>query len=181
MVETSHYAVLRVPVNATPDQIRAAYKRRAIETHPDKTNDDGEAFKAVQAAYTILQDASRRAWYDREQVTPPRPPFAAARRPPTEQDYDEMKRRAAEVAAGLDRAAARRSAEAQRAAAWKAHLAREAREREEAAALEREAARAATLVLGASHPYVTDLAVARRGVGEEVCEVGEPEPKCARR
>ena len=130
MVETSHYAVLRVPVNATPDQIRAAYKRRAIETHPDKTNDDGEAFKAVQAAYTILQDASRRAWYDREQVTPPRPPFAAARRPPTEQDYDEMKRRAAEVAAGLDRAAARRSAEAQRAAAWKAHLAREARERE---------------------------------------------------
>ena len=132
MVETSHYAVLRVPVNATPDQIRAAYKRRAIETHPDKTNDDGEAFKAVQAAYTILQDASRRAWYDREQVTPPRPPFAAARRPPTEQDYDEMKRRAAEVAAGLDRAAARRSAEAQRAAAWKAHLAREAREREEA-------------------------------------------------
>ena len=57
MVETSHYAVLRVPVNATPDQIRAAYKRRAIGTHPDKTNDDGEAFKAVQAAYTILQDA----------------------------------------------------------------------------------------------------------------------------
>ena len=48
MVETSHYAVLRVPVNATPDQIRAAYKRRAIETHPDKTNDDGEAFKACR-------------------------------------------------------------------------------------------------------------------------------------
>ena len=117
MVETSHYAVLRVPVNATPDQIRAAYKRRAIETHPDKTNDDGEAFKAVQAAYTILQDASRRAWYDREQVTPPRPPFAA-RAAADEQDYDEMKRRAAEVAAGLDRgASARRSAEAQRAAA----------------------------------------------------------------
>ena len=34
-------------VNATPDQIRGL-KRRAIETHPDKTNDDGEAFKAVQ-------------------------------------------------------------------------------------------------------------------------------------
>ena len=80
-----------------------------------------------------------------------------------EDEQDEDEEGATDEAAAAPRAAAARA------------------QREEAAALEREAARAATLVLGASHPYVTDLAVARRGVGEEVCEVGEPEPKCARR
>lgn len=49
------YEVLGVPLEATNDEIRAAYKRAAMKHHPDRGG-SSEAFQAVQDAYTALQN-----------------------------------------------------------------------------------------------------------------------------
>lgn len=51
--------VLRVPPGASLEEIRAAYRRRARETHPDKGGESGE-FEAVARAYRSLLDAPMR-------------------------------------------------------------------------------------------------------------------------
>lgn len=49
------YAVLRVPPGATPEEVRAAYRRRAFETHPDRNpGTDGAEFRLVVEAYQSL-------------------------------------------------------------------------------------------------------------------------------
>lgn len=58
------YAVLGVGPDATQDEIKRAYRRKARELHPD-TGGDEEAFKQVTRAYQILSDPERRARYDR--------------------------------------------------------------------------------------------------------------------
>lgn len=65
----SLYDVLLVAPDATPEQIKAAYRRIAKLAHPDANPDDPhaeEAFKRVEAAYQVLSDPERRADYDRE-------------------------------------------------------------------------------------------------------------------
>lgn len=50
---------------ATDDQIKAAYRRRCLETHPDKQqNHSDELFKQVQRAFDILGDPDTRQTYD---------------------------------------------------------------------------------------------------------------------
>lgn len=50
---------------ATEEQIRTAYRRRCLETHPDKQKDHAdELFKKVQRAFDILGDADARLAYD---------------------------------------------------------------------------------------------------------------------
>ncbi|BGP07525.1 hypothetical protein JCM10049v2_003363 [Rhodotorula toruloides] len=51
--ETNHYTVLGIAVGATQSQIRIAYRKKALETHPDKGGCE-EKFKKVQAAYEAL-------------------------------------------------------------------------------------------------------------------------------
>ncbi|BGP24165.1 hypothetical protein Rt10032_c03g1707 [Rhodotorula toruloides] len=51
--ETNHYTVLGIAFGATQAQIRIAYRKRALETHPDKGGCE-EKFKKVQAAYEAL-------------------------------------------------------------------------------------------------------------------------------
>lgn len=58
------YDLLGVPQDASPDDIKKAYRRRARELHPDAGGDE-ERFKAVQAAYQVLSDPERRSRYDR--------------------------------------------------------------------------------------------------------------------
>lgn len=58
------YEILGVPTDADDATIKAAYRRKAKETHPDKGGSK-EAFHAVQHAYEVLSDAERRAHYDR--------------------------------------------------------------------------------------------------------------------
>ncbi|CAJ1431240.1 unnamed protein product [Effrenium voratum] len=59
-----HYDVLGLARSASAAQIHAAYRRRALATHPDKGG-NVEEFRRVVAAFEELADARRRAAYDR--------------------------------------------------------------------------------------------------------------------
>jgi len=59
-----HYAVLGVEATATTDDIRNAYKEKAMKNHPDRGG-DAEVWQAIQKAFDTLSDLQRRALYDR--------------------------------------------------------------------------------------------------------------------
>jgi molecular chaperone DnaJ len=61
------YGILGVTANATPDQIKRAYRRLAKKWHPDANPGDksaGERFKEISEAHAILSDPARRKQYD---------------------------------------------------------------------------------------------------------------------
>ena len=63
------YALLGLPPRATPDEIRAAYRRLAAERHPDANPPDKKTLASEQmvelnAARDLLLDAARRSQYD---------------------------------------------------------------------------------------------------------------------
>lgn len=58
-----HYATLGVAKNATPEDIKKAYRRLAAIHHPDKGGDTAE-FQKVQAAYETLGDPQKKQEYD---------------------------------------------------------------------------------------------------------------------
>lgn len=62
----SLYATLEVSENASPEEIKKAYRRLARKYHPDvnKEKDAEEKFKEINAAYEILSDVSKKAQYD---------------------------------------------------------------------------------------------------------------------
>ncbi|KAF3920108.1 hypothetical protein AA313_de0201677 [Arthrobotrys entomopaga] len=67
MTQQDHYAVLGILQTATEGDIKQAYKKKALSTHPDKnggTDAATRAFQAVQEAYNCLSDAGRRRTYD---------------------------------------------------------------------------------------------------------------------
>jgi len=57
------YETLGVDRNATPDQIKRAYRKLAGQHHPDKGGDKAR-FQEVQAAYDLLSNPQRRAEHD---------------------------------------------------------------------------------------------------------------------
>jgi len=62
------YEILGVSKSATPEEIKKAYRKVAIQFHPDKNQGNKEAeekFKEAAEAYEILSDAEKRAQYDR--------------------------------------------------------------------------------------------------------------------
>lgn len=62
------YQVLGVAKDATPDQIKKAYRDAAFKYHPDRNAGDTtaeEKFKQISAAYSVLGDETKRASYDR--------------------------------------------------------------------------------------------------------------------
>ncbi|KAF3940764.1 hypothetical protein ABW19_dt0207567 [Dactylella cylindrospora] len=68
------YSLLGVDQTADQDEIKKAYRRKALELHPDKNVNDVETatrlFSEIQAAYEVLSDPQERAWYDshRDQI-----------------------------------------------------------------------------------------------------------------
>lgn len=69
----THYDVLGITPGATPTLLRAAYKARIRETHPDNGGDPAEA-ASVNAAFQILNDEYARSEYDRT-LTAPEPEY----------------------------------------------------------------------------------------------------------
>lgn len=60
------YLVLQVTREASPQEIRSAYRRRALELHPDASGTGSEPFIELQEAYSVLSDPQLRAAYDRK-------------------------------------------------------------------------------------------------------------------
>jgi molecular chaperone DnaJ len=63
-----YYETLGVDRKATEDEIKKAYRKKALEFHPDRNPGNAEAeaqFKAAAEAYSVLSDAEHRARYDR--------------------------------------------------------------------------------------------------------------------
>ncbi len=61
------YEILGISKNATPEQIKKAYRKKAIEYHPDKNPGNKEAeenFKLAAEAYEVLSDPDKKARYD---------------------------------------------------------------------------------------------------------------------
>jgi len=65
---SDYYDVLGVDSNASQDEIKKAYRKKAMEYHPDRNPDDPDAeqkFKQASEAYDILSDPETRQRYDR--------------------------------------------------------------------------------------------------------------------
>lgn len=84
----TYYVVLGVPRDESTEGIRAAFRDRAKELHPDRSGSEGgDAFRELQQAYEVLSDPTRRRRYDAELhrgERPPEPDRARASRRPAE-------------------------------------------------------------------------------------------------
>jgi len=59
----THYQTLGVNKDASPEDIKRAFRKLAMQHHPDRGGDETR-FKEIQAAYDVLGDPTRRAEYD---------------------------------------------------------------------------------------------------------------------
>jgi curved DNA-binding protein CbpA len=67
MAGKDYYAVLKLKKSASTSEIRRAYRKSALECHPDHHPDDPEAeerFKGISEAYSVLGDVQKRKEYD---------------------------------------------------------------------------------------------------------------------
>lgn len=63
-----YYQILDIPRNASPEEIKKAYRKKALQFHPDKNPGSTEAekkFKEISEAYEVLSDDKKKQMYDR--------------------------------------------------------------------------------------------------------------------
>ncbi|MDJ0623244.1 MAG: DnaJ domain-containing protein [Desulfocapsaceae bacterium] len=60
----NYYVILGIPASSTLSDIKSAYRRLAKEYHPDHYKRDEQPFLAIQEAYSVLSNPSRRKEYD---------------------------------------------------------------------------------------------------------------------
>ncbi len=68
MAKKDFYDILGLSKNATPEEIKKAYRQKALKFHPDKNPGDAKAeeqFKEAAEAYEVLSDPEKKARYDR--------------------------------------------------------------------------------------------------------------------
>jgi molecular chaperone DnaJ len=68
MAKHDYYELLGVGRDASPEEIKKAYRKKAVQFHPDKHKGDKgmeEKFKEVSEAYEVLKDSDKKAAYDR--------------------------------------------------------------------------------------------------------------------
>lgn len=59
-----YYKILGVSKNASPEEIKRAYRRLAHQYHPDKSGGDEQKFKEINEAYQVLGDPKKKSQYD---------------------------------------------------------------------------------------------------------------------
>jgi len=64
MSKRDYYEVLGIDKNASPDEIKKAFRRLAVQHHPDKEGGNEAKFKEINEAYEVLKDTSKRQRYD---------------------------------------------------------------------------------------------------------------------
>src|SRR5271155_4374918 len=67
MAKADFYATLGVAKDASADDLKKAYRKLAMQFHPDRNPGDAKAeakFKEVSEAYDVLKDDQKRAAYD---------------------------------------------------------------------------------------------------------------------
>jgi DnaJ-class molecular chaperone len=73
--KTDYYDILGVSKGASADEIKKAYRKQALEWHPDRHKDDKEAaekrFKEINEAYQVLSSSQKRTAYDQYGETGP--------------------------------------------------------------------------------------------------------------
>ena len=66
-IKQDYYEVLRVPRSASNEEIKKAFRKLALQYHPDRNRDPGAEgkFKEINEAYQVLSDPEKRSSYDR--------------------------------------------------------------------------------------------------------------------
>src|ERR1044072_2800282 len=64
MSKRDYYEVLGVSKGASADEIKKAFRKAAVQHHPDKEGGDEAKFKEANEAYEILKDQQKRQRYD---------------------------------------------------------------------------------------------------------------------
>lgn len=67
-MQFEYYSILEIAREATPEEIKKAYRKKAMDLHPDRHGGDKakEAdFKKLNEAYSVLSDEQKKAHYDR--------------------------------------------------------------------------------------------------------------------
>jgi molecular chaperone DnaJ len=63
MTKRDYYEILGIGKEASADEIKKAFRRAAVEHHPDRGGDEAK-FKEINEAYEVLKDSSKRQRYD---------------------------------------------------------------------------------------------------------------------